>query len=313
MTNLRIATRGSRLALWQAEHVRDRLAASGAGVAELVILKTTGDRIQDRPLSEVGGKGLFTKEIEEALLDGRADLAVHSMKDLPSAIPERLMLACVPEREDVRDALLVREGLAATSIAELPEGARVGTSSLRRACQLRFARRDLAIESLRGNVDTRVKRLDEGAWDAIVLASAGLRRLGLGDRITRALDVSECLPAIGQGALAIETREDDERTRAALAPLTHRPTSIATAAERAFLARLEGGCKTPLAAHAILEGETLRMSGLVGRVDGSELLRAAKDGVARDEREAAAIGVALAELLLERGAAAILSDVIAAG
>ena len=297
-----IATRGSALALWQANHVRDRLMAlDSALTVELLVLKTRGDKILDRALSEVGGKGLFVKEIEEALLDGRADVAVHSMKDLPAEIPIELTILAVPEREDPRDALLVRPGLSARSVAELPSGARVGTSSLRRVCQLRAGRRDLEIVALRGNVDTRVRKLDAGEFDAIVLACAGLRRLGHAAEITAALDPKESLPAIGQGALAIECRANDADTRARLAPLDHPPTARCVAAERAFLARLEGGCQTPLAAHATLDGDQLLIEGLVGAPDGSVILRAEMRGT-----DAATLGRELAELLLSRGADEIL-------
>ncbi len=304
MNVVRIATRGSKLALWQAEHVRARLRELEPGLAvDLVVLSTAGDRTLDRPLAEVGGKGLFVKEIEEALLDGRAEVAVHSMKDLPATVPDGLMIAAVPEREDPRDALLVRPGLAAAAIAELPSGAKVGTSSLRRVCQVRAARRDLDVVALRGNVDTRLRKLQEGQIDAAVLAAAGLRRLGLAQHIARVLPVEESLPAIGQGALAIESRADDAATRARLARLHHAPTARATAAERAFLGRLDGSCRTPMAAHATLDGDRLRLGGLVGRTDGSEILRDAIEG---DVAEAERLGVQLAERLLQRGADAIL-------
>jgi hydroxymethylbilane synthase len=302
---IRIATRGSRLALWQAHHVRDRLRALEPELSvELVVLSTAGDRVQDRPLAEVGGKGLFVKEIEEALLDGRADIAVHSMKDLPAQIPDQLILAAVPERADPRDALLVRPGIAATKVSQLPSGARVGTSSLRRVCQLSAARRDLAIFPLRGNVDTRLRKLEAGEFDAMVLAVAGLTRLGFADKIAAVLDVRESLPAIGQGALAIECRLSDGKTRDRLARMHHAPTATCTAAERAFLARLDGSCRTPMAAHAILDGDRLTVEGLVGRPDGSDLLREQLTGVAN---EAPALGTKLAENLLARGAQEILA------
>jgi hydroxymethylbilane synthase len=303
---VRIATRGSKLALWQAEHVRARLRERDPELAvDLVVLSTAGDRVQDRPLTELGGKGLFVKEIEEALLDGRADVAVHSMKDLPAEIPAGLLLAAVPERADPRDALLVRPGLAARSIAELPSGARVGTSSLRRVCLLRAARGDLEVVPLRGNVDTRLRKLDEAQIDAALLAVAGLTRLGFSARIACALDPAESLPAIGQGALAIECRADDAPTRARLAVLEHAATRICTTSERAFLARLGGSCRTPLAGHATLDGDRVSLDGLVGRPDGSELLR---DRIAGASADAARLGTELAEKLLARGAAAILAD-----
>ncbi len=300
---IRIATRGSKLALWQANHVRELLSREQGVTVELVVLSTVGDRVQDRPLAEVGGKGLFVKEIEAALLDGRADVAVHSMKDLPAGVPDGLVLAAVPPREDPRDALIVRPGLAATTVAALPQRARLGTSSLRRVCQIKAARPDLEVIPLRGNVDTRLAKVAEGQLDAIVLAVAGLRRLGFDGRITSVLEPSESLPAIGQGALAIETRADDEAVRTRVARLEDRATAIATAAERGFLGRLDGSCRTPMAAHARLAGDRLSIEGLVGRTDGSEILRYALDGPAS---EAERLGVALAERLLARGADAIL-------
>ncbi|HEX8953967.1 MAG TPA: hydroxymethylbilane synthase [Polyangia bacterium] len=300
MTTLRIATRGSALALWQANWTRDRLMADDPHLAvELLVLKTRGDKILDRALSEVGGKGLFVKEIEEALLDGRAEVAVHSMKDLPAEIPVGLVLGAVPAREDARDALLVAPKLSARDVASLPQGARVGTSSLRRVCQLKARRPDLDVVPLRGNVDTRVRKVDAGELDAIVLACAGLKRLGHGARITAALSTAESLPAIGQGALAIECRVDDAETLARLAKLDDRTTAHAVAAERAFLRRLQGDCKTPLAAHAVVDGARLRIEGLVGAPDGSQLLRHALEGTTED---AAAVGDALAAELLRQGA-----------
>jgi hydroxymethylbilane synthase len=302
---IRIATRGSALALWQANWVRDRLMADDPALAvELLVLKTRGDKILDRALSEVGGKGLFVKEIEEALLDGRAEVAVHSMKDLSAEIPVGLMLGAVPEREDPRDALLVAPQHAAKDVASLPQGARVGTSSLRRVCQLKARRPDLDVVPLRGNVDTRVRKVDAGELDAIVLACAGLKRLGHGGRITAALSTAESLPAIGQGALAIECRVDDPETLARLGRLDHRVTAHAVAAERAFLARLQGDCKTPLAAHATVDGARLSIEGLVGAPDGSKLLRHRLEGTTED---AAAVGKALAEELLKMGADRLLT------
>jgi len=302
---IRIATRGSALALWQANWVRDRLMADDPHLAvELLVLKTRGDKILDRALSEVGGKGLFVKEIEEALLDGRAEVAVHSMKDLPADIPVGLVLGAVPEREDPRDALVVAPRLTARDVASLPEGARIGTSSLRRVCQLKARRPDLDIVPLRGNVDTRVRKVDAGELDAIVLACAGLKRLGHGARITAPLSTGESLPAIGQGALAIECRTDDPKTLARLARLDHPTTAHAVTAERAFLRRLQGDCKTPLAAHATVDGARLTMEGLVGAPDGSKLLRHSLEGTTED---AGAVGHALAEELLRQGADRLLA------
>ncbi|HEY2748031.1 MAG TPA: hydroxymethylbilane synthase, partial [Polyangia bacterium] len=271
---------------------------------ELLVLKTRGDKILDRALSEVGGKGLFVKEIEEALIDGRADVAVHSLKDLPADIPDGLVLGAIPAREDARDALVVAPRLDARDVASLPNGARVGTSSLRRVCQLKARRPDLDVVPLRGNVDTRVRKVDAGELDAIILACAGLKRLGHGARITAALSIAESLPAIGQGALAIECRGDDAETLARLARLDDRTTAHAVAAERAFLKRLAGDCKTPLAAHAIVDGARLRVEGLVGAPDGSKILRHTLEGTTED---AAAVGHALAEELLAQGADRLLA------
>jgi hydroxymethylbilane synthase len=317
---VRIATRGSALALWQANWVRAQLAAAEPGlVVELVVLKTRGDKIVDRALSEVGGKGLFVKEIEEALLDGRAEIAVHSMKDLPSDVPAELVIAAVPAREDARDALVVAPAHARVrGVEELPRGARVGTSSLRRVCQLKARRGDLEVVPLRGNVDTRLGKLAAGELDAAVLACAGLIRLGHAERIAARLSTAESVPAIGQGALAIECRGDDAKTRARLLPLDDRATALAVAAERAFLARLQGDCKTPLAAHATIDtgggGSSasstaesswrLHLDGLVGAPDGSAILRESLDGTATD---GASLGRALAEKLLARGAERLLS------
>ena len=305
---VRIATRGSALALWQANWTRDQLRlAEPELTVELVVLKTRGDQIQDRALSEVGGKGLFAKEIEEALLDGRAQIAVHSMKDLPADLADGLVIGAVPEREDPRDALVVAPAHAARDVAGLPERARVGTSSLRRVCQLRARRPDLDVVALRGNVDTRVRKVDGGELDAIILACAGLKRLGYGARITAALSTDESLPAIGQGALAIECRADDAVTKARLERLNHRPTALAVTAERAFLRRLAGDCKTPLAAYATLAGDALSLTGLVGAPDGSRLLRHTLAGNAAD---GAALGRALAEELIARGAEQLLAPLL---
>ena len=266
---LRIGTRGSPLALVQARTVRARLAvALGVNEAEieLNIIRTTGDAIRDRPLAEEGGKGLFTKEIEDALLDGRIDLAVHSAKDMPTLLPAGLMLAACLEREDPRDVFISRK---AKSLAELPQGATLGTASLRRQAIAKRARRDLKMTLLRGNVDTRLRKLDEGQVDATILALAGLKRLGLVDRATTVMSADEFLPAVGQGAIGIETRENDERTREILARIDHADTSTALAAERAFLAALDGSCKTPIAGHATLSGDAVHFRGLIARPDGA--------------------------------------------
>ncbi|MEO6953507.1 MAG: hydroxymethylbilane synthase [Polyangia bacterium] len=300
---IRIATRGSMLALWQANHVKAELERREPGLTvELLVLKTRGDLIVDRPLSEVGGKALFVKEIEEALLDRRAHIAVHSMKDVPAELAPGLAIVAVPEREDPRDALILRPGLDATSVATLPRDARVGTSSLRRLCQLRAIRPDLVVEPLRGNVDTRLARVARGDYDAIVLACAGLHRLGYGDRIACAIDPVESLPAVGQGALALECHVDDDATRARLAVMNHVSTARAVAAERAALVRLQGSCQTPLAAFATEDGGALRLRGLVGSTDGTRILRADQRG---DDPQA--LGDAVADALLALGAAELLA------
>jgi hydroxymethylbilane synthase len=300
-TPLRIATRKSQLALWQAEHVAALLRAAHPGLeVELVPMVTQGDRIQDRTLAAIGGKGLFIKELEVALEEQRADIAVHSMKDLPGDLPEDLTIAAVLERADARDALLTASD---GGIGGLPRGARVGTSSLRRQAQLLAARPDLAIETLRGNVDTRLRRLDAGDMDAIVLACAGLIRLGLEARITARLDPKICLPAVAQGVIGIECRGADARTRELVTVLNHRDTRIAMDAERAFAHRLGGSCQSPIAAHARLEGQHLRLDGLVAEPDGSRLLRDTASGTIDAP---AALGALLAERILAAGAGPLL-------
>jgi hydroxymethylbilane synthase len=293
-----IASRGSQLALWQAHWVQGQLAALGHE-SRIEIIKTTGDKITDVPLAKVGTKGLFTKEIEEALLDGRADLAVHSLKDLPTELPEGLVLAAVPPREDARDAIVGKR------LADLPAGAKVGTSSLRRAAQLRKARPDLVIESVRGNLDTRLRKLDEGQYDAIVLAAAGLRRLGWADRIAETLGPDVMCSAVGQGALAIETRSSGAGLEAVRA-LDDAETHAAVLAERGVLGSLGGGCQVPIGAHARIEGGRLFLLGVVAAPDGSEIIRAEAEGPAAD---AEALGRALGAALLERGAKQILEAV----
>ncbi|WP_459935280.1 hydroxymethylbilane synthase [Fundidesulfovibrio butyratiphilus] len=306
--SLTIATRGSKLALWQAEHVKALLEARHQGLSvQLLVLKTQGDKILDVPLAKVGGKGLFVKEIEEALLDGRADLAVHSMKDVPVEQPEGLVLDAVPEREDAADMLL---SLDHPDLAALPRGAVVGTSSLRRQAQLKSLRPDLVIESLRGNLDTRVAKLREGRYAAIVVAAAGLNRLGLKtDRMTR-LAAPVFLPAVGQGALGLERRADDARVRELIAFLDHPDTRDAVLAERGFLARLEGGCQVPIAASARLEDpETITLTGLVADPEGREVIRAERSGKRAEARD---LGRAVAEEVLGRGGESILRAVYAA-
>jgi hydroxymethylbilane synthase len=295
-----IASRGSQLALWQAHWVEQRL--SGLGLeCRIEIIKTTGDKITDVPLAKVGTKGLFTKEIEEALIEERADLAVHSLKDLPTELPEGLVLAAVPVREDPRDALVGQR------LADLPHGARVGTSSLRRAAQLRKARPDLVVESLRGNLDTRLRKLDQGLYDAIVLAAAGLKRLGWADRIAELLPPEVMCPAVGQGALALESRQHGAGKDACEA-LDHPETRAAVTAERAVLGALGGGCQVPIGAHAIVADGRLRLVAIVASPDGSEVIRAETQGAIS---EAAALGRALGSELLDRGARRILDAVYA--
>lgn len=302
---LRIATRGSELALWQANHAKGRLEALGCAI-ELVVIKTTGDEIVDRPLAEVGGKGLFVKEIEQALLDGAADLAVHSMKDVPADLAPGLEMAAVSEREDVRDALVSRGGL---TFAALPPGARVGTSSLRRICQLRALRGDLTFVPLRGNVPTRIDKVRSGQVDAAVLAAAGLRRLGRADQVSELFDPARIIPAGGQGALGIETRAGDrEIIDLVRRALHHDGDAACVAAERGLLARLGGGCQTPLASYArLIEPGTLELCALVGRPDGSEIIRAERVGSVVDP---AALGSAVGTELLARGADRILRDLM---
>lgn len=299
---LRIGTRASRLALWQAEWVQHQLQTLHPELTvTLVPITTKGDKILDVPLAKVGGKGLFVKEIEAALHDGGIDLAVHSMKDVPSVLPSGLILPCIPPREDPRDALVTPD---ARSFEQLPESARIGTSALRRQAQLLHRRPDLDIVSLRGNVETRLRKMEEEKLDGIVLAAAGLKRLGLAERISEHLPTDLSLPAIGQGALGLECREDDRRTLALIAPLHDPATALAVTAERAFLRRLDGGCQVPLAAHATVSGESLSLTGLVAEVDGRNLL---KETLAVSLSQAESVGCQLAENLLERGADRILA------
>ncbi len=307
MSNIvRIATRKSPLALWQAEHVRDALLAAHPRLQiELLKMTTQGDKILDSPLAKIGGKGLFVKELEQGLLEGRADIAVHSMKDVPAEFPAGLHLAVILAREDERDAFVSN---TYATLDALPHGARVGTSSLRRQCQLSARRPDLQILTLRGNVNTRLAKLDAGEYDAIILASAGLLRLNMADRITQYMEPDISLPAVGQGAIGIECREGDARIHALLAVLNDEPTSIRITAERAMNRRLEGGCQVPIAGHAVLNGSNLTLRGLVGSPDGREMVRGEVSG---PQRDAEALGIKLAEDLLARGAAAILKDVYA--
>jgi len=301
-----IGSRGSKLALWQAEHARARLLLLNPQLdIRIEIIKTTGDVKKD-PLSVIGGQGVFTKELEDALLDGRIDIAVHSLKDLPTILPDALSISAICEREDPRDALVLAVGseFDTTALGNLPGGAIVGTSSQRRLAQLRCWFGDaLVIKDLRGNVDTRIRKLDEGQYDALILASAGLVRLGLQERISLRIPISHMLPAVGQGAIGIETRADDELAIEATRKLDHRETRLACLAERAFLRGLGGGCQLPIAAHARFEGELLKLDGLVAKPDGTKRLQ---DSLTGPSEQAEEIGASLASTLIERGASTLL-------
>jgi hydroxymethylbilane synthase len=304
MPRLIIGSRGSRLALWQAEQAKARLLSLNPGFEiQIDVIKTTGD-VKPDPLSVIGGKGVFTKELEDALLDKRIDIAVHSLKDLPTIIPDRLLISAICEREDPRDALVLPLDKNFRSLRDLPPGSVVGTSSQRRLSQLKALRNDLVVKDLRGNVDTRVRKLDEGQYDALILASAGLIRLGLGTRISAALATEEMLPAVGQGAIAIEIRADDEVAATATSKLNHVETELACLAERAFLRSLGGGCQFPIAAHGLIIENTLKLEGLVAKPSGEEILRDTLAG-GRDQPER--IGSQLAQRLLERGAGELLN------
>ena len=301
MKTLKIATRQSPLALWQAEHIRARLQELHPDLTvELVKFVTQGDKILDTPLAKIGGKGLFVKELEAALLDGRADLAVHSMKDVPMALPEGLTLAVICEREDPLDAFVSNHF---AKFADLPQGARVGTSSLRRKSQILKQRPDLQIIDLRGNVGTRLGKLDDGQYDAIILASAGLKRLGLENRIRHTIEPNVSLPAVGQGALGLECRADDQEVLALIQPLLHIETDVCVRAERAFNAYLEGGCQVPIAGYATLQDGKIHIEGRVGSVDGQTLLRAELTDEAHNAQQ---LGENLARNLLEQGAGDLL-------
>lgn len=308
MKTLRIATRNSPLALWQAEHVRARLRAQSPGLGvELVASTTEGDRILDRSLALAGGKGLFIKELEQALLERRADIAVHSLKDVTVTLPEGLCITAICQREDPRDAFVSNEY---AGLRELPTGARVGTSSLRRQSQLRAMHPHLRVEALRGNVNTRLAKLDDGQYDAILLAVAGMKRLGQSQRIRSILEPDESLPAVGQGAIGIECRADDADTRSLLAPFDHTPTRICVQAERALNAGLGGGCQVPIGGYAVIVGNRLNLRGLVGDPDGSRIIRGQVHG--RDT-QAVELGEELARRLLAQGARGILNKVYAGG
>jgi hydroxymethylbilane synthase len=309
---LRIGSRGSELALWQARWVRDRLASMHPGLTvEIEIIKTTGDKVLDAPLSRIGDKGLFTREIEHALLNKTIDLAVHSLKDLPTELPEGLMLGAVTEREDVRDVFLPRPGNSVRCLNDLPEGSAVATGSLRRKCQLLHLRPDLSIIDVRGNLNTRYAKLEASAWEGMLLARAGVVRLGWADRIGESIDPQVILPAVGQGALGIEVRVGDSRVIERIGGLHHPRTAAATTAERALLHALEGGCQVPIGTYGRIEsGEgappRLMLDALVGSLDGKHVVR---DSVSGSPDEADALGLALAKRLLAGGAQRIL-DVI---
>ncbi len=298
---IKIGTRGSTLALWQANWVKSALKAAYPDLAvELVPIKTKGDKILDVPLAKVGGKGLFVKEIEDALLEGRIDLAVHSMKDMPSEIPKGLCIGAIPERESPNDVLIAKKG---ELLSALRPGAIIGTSSLRRAAQLKYVRPDIEILPLRGNLDTRIRKLETENMDAIVLAAAGVKRLGLESRITEYMDENIMLPAVGQGALCIEIRKSDPEIERIVNPLNHRETEAVVKGERAFLHRLEGGCQIPIAAHGKIKNSTFTLCGLVADVNGTTII---KDTLSGPVESAESIGVRLADRLLEKGAKPIL-------
>ena len=298
---IKIGTRGSRLALWQAEWVKARIEEARPDLpVHLQIIKTKGDKIQDVPLAKVGGKGLFVKEIEEALLSGEIDIAVHSMKDMPADIPAGLCIGAIPQREDAADVLISKEN---RRFIDLPQGAVVGTSSLRRASQLRHARKDIVIRSLRGNLDTRIGKLDTEEMDAIVVAAAGVHRLGFKDRITEYLDQTLMLPAVGQGALCIEIRQGDTFVSELMKPLSDPDTRKTVLGERAFLNRLGGGCQVPIAGYGRIENGMLFLTGLVASADGTVMIKESLSGPAHEPEK---VGKALADLLADQGALKII-------
>jgi hydroxymethylbilane synthase len=303
MRRVRIGTRGSILAMWQANHIAEQLAKLGVET-EIVQIKTSGDRFQSAGINQIGVKGVFIKEIEDALLDGRVDIAVHSMKDVPTEIPKGLLFPAMCERSDPRDCLISRDG---KKLAELPQGARIGTSSLRRQAQLRHARPDLSFVELRGNVDTRLRKLEQGQVDAIALAKAGMDRLGWSGRITEVLEAKVCLPAAGQGVLGIESRETDTEIAGVVGQLDHSPTRLEVAVERAVLRELQGGCQVPLGVRARLKNEGIVVDACIASADGSQCLREHSDGCAvEDEQAAGELGKTVARSLLAAGAGKIL-------
>ncbi|CAK7023047.1 MAG: Porphobilinogen deaminase [Desulfovibrio sp.] len=312
MNTLTIATRGSKLALWQAEYVKSRILETAPQIEEisLLVLKTKGDNILDVPLAKIGGKGLFVKEIEEALLDGRADLAVHSMKDVPMILPEHLTLGAIMEREDARDMFLSTRH---ATLADLPPGAKIGTSSLRRSAQLLRARQDITIIPLRGNVDTRLAKLAAGEFDAIIMAAAGVKRLSLTAPYMHAIDAATMLPAAGQGALGLEYREDRPEIANIAAPLDHDQTRLCVSAERAFLTGLDGGCQTPIGAHAVTKDGLLTLTGLLCDLKGSRMLTdTASMDAALGTKTAKGLGLGLADKIKQSGGDALLRELFAA-
>lgn len=302
--SLIIGSRGSKLALTQAQQAQAQLQQLNPEFdIRIEVIKTTGD-VKSDPLSVIGGKGVFTKELEEALLDGRIDLAVHSLKDLPTILPDGLSITAICEREDPRDALILRADLNVESLSDLPDGFVIGTSSPRRLAQLKHLRSTVLVKELRGNVDTRLRKLDEGQYDALILATAGLKRLGLQNRITHKISTNEMLPAVGQGAIAIETVASNDFANAAITKLDHKVTRAACTAERSFLRSLGGGCQLPIAAHALVDEHNIRLEGLVTTVDGSEVLRESAKGSLNEPEE---VGERLARTLIEAGATSLLN------
>ncbi len=303
MKKIKIATRRSPLAIWQAEYVKKELIRNHSDIEiQIVRIQTEGDRFLDAPLFDIGGKGLFIKELEEALLSKNADIAVHSMKDVIVELPKGLEISVIMKREDSRDVLISNQY---NSIAEIPDNSTVGTSSLRRPSQLKQVNSNILFEDLRGNVETRIGKLDDGKYDAIILAAAGIIRLGLAERITEFISFSHVLPAVGQGAIGIECRTNDETTQQLIAPLNDKDTSLCVLTERAFSRRLNGGCQLPIASHAVIENNQIKVDGLVARLDGSKVIRLQKIGELEDADK---IGSSLAEALLDNGADAILKD-----
>lgn len=304
MKKIRIGSRGSKLALWQAEYIKSELERRDPHLSVTIEkIRTTGDKILDVPLAKVGGKGLFVKEIEEALLDNRIDIAVHSMKDVPVAIPSGLSIGAITKREDPRDVLIARDN---RELFHLPDGARIGTSSLRRVSQLLFLRPDLRISPLRGNIDTRLRKLDSGNFDAIIVAAAGIHRMGWGERVTEFFPVDMIIPAIGQGALCIEWREDDKEVTNIIGELEHRDTSLPVRAERAFLRRLEGGCQVPLGAYAHIIDNYIEIEGFVASLDGKRMIKEKMTGHIDDPEDP---GEKLAESILLQGGDNILKEI----